>query len=518
MSKRLRVLQIEDSESDAALIVRLLEKDGYDVHAERVETAEQMRGALEGQSWEVIVADYRLPKFDAPSALSILQQTGKDIPFIVVSGAIGEETAVSIMKSGAHDYLLKDRLERLAPAVAREIREARSRQRQRQAEEERNAAYSELAAINANAPVMLLVVNAEFRVEKVNKLASQVTGRPAHEPMGETPGELIGCVTALRNPGGCGAGPGCKECAVRKAVSDTLGNDISHHSIETWKQLLVGDVPQDRCLLFSTTPLVLGHNRKVLICAQDITPLKQTEQDLRMTVDRLELALNERAVLFQEIHHRVKNNLQIIASLLSMQARLVKHRETVDKLKDTEHRVKSMALIHEQLYNQKDIGSVDFADYIQRLAPRLLSSYERADPVSLRLDLEPTKLTLDRSIPCGLILNELITNALKYAYPKGKGEIVVSLSSDAGDVKMTVSDSGAGLPVDFDWRKSKSLGMTIVQALTKQLNGKLEVGPPPGAVFTLRIPSDARRSTPDRYSSSVAQRTPQQGPPVPAGL
>jgi two-component sensor histidine kinase len=230
------------------------------------------------------------------------------------------------------------------------------------------------------------------------------------------------------------------------------------------------------------------------------------------------LALNERAVLFQEIHHRVKNNLQIIASLLSMQARLVKHRETVDKLKDTEHRVKSMALIHEQLYNQKDIGSVDFADYIQRLAPRLLSSYERADPVSLRLDLEPTKLTLDRSIPCGLILNELITNALKYAYPKGKGEIVVSLSSDAGDVKMTVSDSGAGLPVDFDWRKSKSLGMTIVQALTKQLNGKLEVGPPPGAVFTLRIPSDARRSTPDRYSSSVAQRTPQQGPPVPAGL
>jgi len=115
-------------------------------------------------------------------------------------------------------------------------------------------------------------------------------------------------------------------------------------------------------------------------------------------------------------------------------------------------------------------------------------------------------------------MNELITNALKYAYPKGKGEIVVSLSSDAGDVKMTVSDSGAGLPVDFDWRKSKSLGMTIVQALTKQLNGKLEVGPPPGAVFTLRIPSDARRSTPDRYSSSVAQRTPQQGPPVPAGL
>ena len=107
--------------------------------------------------------------------------------------------------------------------------------------------------------------------------------------------------------------------------------------------------------------------------------------------------------------------------------------------------------------------------------------------MSLRLDLEPTELTLDRSIPCGLILNELITNALKYAYPNGNGEIVVSLSSRSGDVTLRVSDSGAGLPADFDLRKSKSLGMTIVQALTKQLHGKLEVGPPPGGEPTAKV-------------------------------
>jgi two-component sensor histidine kinase len=199
-----------------------------------------------------------------------------------------------------------------------------------------------------------------------------------------------------------------------------------------------------------------------------------------------------------------------------MQARLVKHHEAVEIFKETELRVKSMSLIHEQLYSQKEFGSVDLADYIKRLAPQLLASYAGGGSVSLRLDLEPTELTLDRSIPCGLILNELITNALKYAYPNGNGEIVVSLSSRSGDVTLRVSDSGAGLPADFDLRKSKSLGMTIVQALTKQLHGKLEVGPPPGAVFTLQIPGDSRRDASDHHHSLAPVPLSQQQPIVAA--
>ena len=109
MSERLRVLQIEDSESDAALIIRLIEKAGYQVYCERVEDAGQLRGALANQAWDVIVADYYLPQFDAPAALNILLETGQDIPFIVVSGRMGEDVAVAMMKSGAHDYLLPSR-------------------------------------------------------------------------------------------------------------------------------------------------------------------------------------------------------------------------------------------------------------------------------------------------------------------------------------------------------------------------------------------------------------------------
>src|ERR1700678_4238192 len=127
MSELLRVLQVEDSPSDAALTERFLTKAGYDVHSERVVNAAEMLAALAKQPWDIILADYRLPEFDAPSALSLLHQSGNDIPFIVVSGAIGEELAVAIMRAGAQDYLLKNDLARLAPAVERELRDARTR-------------------------------------------------------------------------------------------------------------------------------------------------------------------------------------------------------------------------------------------------------------------------------------------------------------------------------------------------------------------------------------------------------
>ncbi len=145
MSKSLRILQIEDSESDADLILRLLMQAGFEVFSHRVEDAEGLRHALEDPSWDVIIADYHLPGFDAPAALRILQECGQDIPCIVVSGMMGEETAVEMMKSGAHDYLTKNNLTRLAPAVERELAEAAARQESKQAQEELRGSEERLA-------------------------------------------------------------------------------------------------------------------------------------------------------------------------------------------------------------------------------------------------------------------------------------------------------------------------------------------------------------------------------------
>lgn len=134
MSHPLKVLVVEDSEGDAALIARLLEKADYEVQWQRIETADHMREALARQPWDVVISDYHLPQFEAPAALALLQEAGLDIPFIVVSGTIGEETAAALMKAGAQDYLKKENLARLAPAVGREIAEARDRALRRQTE------------------------------------------------------------------------------------------------------------------------------------------------------------------------------------------------------------------------------------------------------------------------------------------------------------------------------------------------------------------------------------------------
>ena len=135
MCKRLSILIVEDSESDTELIIRQFQKANYDITYERVETDDQMMAAIEKRSWDLVIADYSLPEFNAPAALAILQKSGLDIPFVVVSGAIGEETAIEIMKAGAHDYIMKNNMSRLVPAIERELKEAESRVQRKQAEE-----------------------------------------------------------------------------------------------------------------------------------------------------------------------------------------------------------------------------------------------------------------------------------------------------------------------------------------------------------------------------------------------
>lgn len=154
MSIALWALIVEDSEDDAQLIIKELRNGGYDPIVDRVETAKAMSMALEAESWDIVLSDYRLPTFTAPAALALLQTRKIDLPFIVISGAIGEETAVAAMKAGAHDYLMKENLARLGPVVERELREAKERRARRQAEEEIRQRNLELAAMNAIAQIV----------------------------------------------------------------------------------------------------------------------------------------------------------------------------------------------------------------------------------------------------------------------------------------------------------------------------------------------------------------------------
>jgi PAS domain S-box-containing protein len=227
--------------------------------------------------------------------------------------------------------------------------------------------------------------------------------------------------------------------------------------------------------------VTFGERRIFTLILRDITERKREE-------GKIKSSLREKEVLLKEIHHRVKNNLQIISSLLNLQSAHIRDPRALEVFKEGQGRVRSMALIHEKLYQSDDLARVDFSEYISNLAAYLFRSYEvNAGGVRLDVKAEDVMLGVDTAIPCGLIINELISNSLKHAFPGGKGGSINITLRPAGPerLKLCVSDDGVGLPPDFDVRQTASLGLQLVNTLAHQLGGAVEVGGGVGAEFNI---------------------------------
>ena len=197
--------------------------------------------------------------------------------------------------------------------------------------------------------------------------------------------------------------------------------------------------------------------------------------------------LREKESLLKEVHHRVKNNLQVISSLMRLQSAQVENPVAQAVLRDMQNRIGSMALLHETLYQSDSFARVDLATYLRSLCSQLFHSLV-ADPesIQLRLDVASVGLDVNQAVPCGLLINELVSNCLKHAFPDGRaGEVRVEVQPvDGGPaLRLRVADNGVGLPADFDLRQLRSLGLQLVSDLVGQLQGRLEIGRGPGAVF-----------------------------------
>jgi PAS domain S-box-containing protein len=214
----------------------------------------------------------------------------------------------------------------------------------------------------------------------------------------------------------------------------------------------------------------------------------RTNRAMRESEERIRTSLDEKEVLLKEIHHRVKNNMQVISSLVSLQAAELKNDTMKDIFKDVTHRIRSMAMVHETLYRSSDMARVDFAEYAKNLLSYLLRAHGSvAAGIRLNLDLEPMLLPVNTAVPCGLILNELISNALKHAFHSREGgQVAVTLRGGAQDrVHLCVSDNGVGLPPDCDWKQSSTLGLRLVKMLAEQLHAGVEVSSGEGTEFTI---------------------------------
>jgi two-component sensor histidine kinase len=336
----IKILHLEDSDDDAELICATLRREFTACHVTRVETRATFLEAMDHGDWDIILADYSLRDYDGFSALKLALGTRPEVPFIFVTGALGEERAIDILKNGATDYVLKHRLDRLPQAITRAWRESESAKARKEAERQ------------------------------------------------------------------------------------------------------------------------------------------------------LKSSLREKVLLLQEVHHRVKNNLQIICGLLNMQSAAIDDPRLVSALEESQKRILSMAMIHEMLYASSNLNDIDFAEYTRLLSAEVSHSYG-VDPARIRLtfELEPVYLKIDPAIPCGLILNELLSNAFKHAFPNsGSGEVRVSLRTQDSCIRLAIEDTGVGLPESRAGIEVKTLGLRIVNILTRQLDGCMEITSNCGAQFVLRFP------------------------------
>jgi PAS domain S-box-containing protein len=305
-------------------------------------------------------------------------------------------------------------------------------------------------------PCAMLMVNASGSIEMVNIQAERVFGYPRESLIGEPIEKLLPAryhgqhpgmrTTFLTSPQTRPMGAGRDLRAVRQ--------DGSEFPVE-----------------IALNPIETEEGTMVLAAIADISDRKQKEEHIKA-------ALKEKDIMLGEIHHRVKNNLQIVYSLLDLQSSGIEDAVALGLLRESQNRVKSMALIHQMLYETNDFAQVDFAGFLENLVPTLVSAYG-IDPgrITLFVNAAHVRLPINAAIPCGLVVNELIANALKHAFPGNRpGVIRVDIFNEPGDrVVLSVSDDGAGIPDEFDIAESTTLGLQLVTLLAEQLNANMTI-------------------------------------------
>ncbi len=330
-----------------------------------------------------------------------------------------------------------------------------------EAEHERALAAERLALVMRQANDMILLCDEEGRIMEANHRSLATYGYTLDELRALPSG-------GLRPPG----------VAPQPSVELDLMRSQTGAVFETLHRRKDGSVLQ---VEVSGRSFNEGGREYLLLIARDITERRLADEALRAS-------LREKEALLKEVHHRVKNNLQVITSLLRLEGSRAAEPSTKVVLKDMQGRIRSMALLHEALYRTGNFARVDLAEYLRQLATQLFRmQLTEANKIRLVMELSPTWVEIDQAIPCGLVVNELLTNCLKHAFVDGRsGEVQLLVRQETdGQVRLQVSDDGIGIREDFEAKRLKSLGLQLVTDLARQIGGRLEIGPAPRALFVI---------------------------------
>jgi PAS domain S-box-containing protein len=505
MGKPLQVLIVEDSEDDMLVLLHLLEQNNYELNYRRVETAADMSAALKQSSWDVILCDYVIPGFGAPKALSVLKQTGLDIPFIIVSGTISEETVVPILKAGAHDFILKDRMARLIPAIEREMREASIRQKQRETEAELEKVLQKLNFHVENSPVGVIEWNSEFQVTRWSSSASKIFGWEAPEVIGRKLGDWQFVheddVDALKD-----MIASMTSCPQTVSVNRNYTKNGSIVHCEWYNSALVDD----------------GKLVSVLSLALDVSDRVRLENERNHSLE-LEIAARaeaEKANRLKDqflamLSHELRSPLNpILGWVKLLRNRKLNEAKTVEALATIERNAKLQAKLVEDLL---DISRIIQGKLRLNAAPVSIALIIAAAIETIRLAAEAKsiQLTTEFSPNVGQVFGDatrlqqvvcnLLSNAVKFTNADGRVEIRTSLLDKL--VQIQVIDTGIGINPEFQpyvfehFRQFDSsttrkfgglgLGLAIARQIIELHNGTIRVqsqGEGQGTTFTVCLP------------------------------
>ncbi len=465
MVEEIRVLILEDVPLDAELMEIQLKREGIKFISKTVDTEQMYRKEIDEFQPSIILADHSLPQFDGITAMNIAREVSPNTPFIFVSGKIGEDFAVEMLKEGATDYVLKNNISKLPHAVKRALEEAKEKMEKMAAEEalkEREEKYRNLFEY---LPSNVVVLGLDGRVLDINHAAAKFSPFSREETVGMNFTDLQ---TITREDS--------------SFYRDLFSKFMNGEDIHPFESHLTSPEGEARLMKIHPTPLYKNNELYAIqIIAQDITERKKAETEINAS-------LKEKEMLLGEINSRVRNYMNMISSLLEIQSVYMKDEENQGIVKDNQNRVKSMLLIHEGLSVSEDFALIDFSQYTKKLIELINNTYNvDKSRIKVKSKTEGLMLDIDSAIPCGLIVNELLTNAVKHAFPGDEeGEVYVETGLDNhGNNVLIVRDNGMGLLDEINFKESGTMGFQLVNSLVNQLNGSVILSRGEGTTFQI---------------------------------
>ncbi|QWR76256.1 histidine kinase dimerization/phosphoacceptor domain -containing protein [Candidatus Magnetomonas plexicatena] len=469
----LTVLYVEDDDVTRVSLVNFLERNVTVLHV--AHNGMEGLSLFETSKPDLIITDIRMPVMDGLAMSKAIKEKNKSTPIIVTTSHNDVHLLLSAIDIGIDKYIVKPiKFEQLGAAInscanslyqERQIRQLNEDLRQNNKRLSEKTLYLD-SILRSSSDVGIVAMDLDFCIRYFSPAAEKLLGVKIERAMGFPIPELF------------------QKSGLKPSFLDEAAALITEDSDYTFP--FTTKVEDISYLLECRLSGIWERKSELagfVLTVHDITERHNREELIKAS-------LREKEVLLREVHHRVKNNMQIISSLMRLQARYIDDEKLVAIFKDSENRIKSMALVHEKLYKTNDMARIDFAAYVKSLTYGLYSSYSIHGSVSLNVDIGDVTLGIDTAIPCGLIINELISNSLKYAFTSGeRGEVSVSLrETEDGFFELIVKDTGAGIPESIDFRNSESLGLQLVVSLSEdQLHGKISLNRDNGTAFTIKF-------------------------------